>query len=1435
MLYLTCRFYCVLDPLFFIARRPYRDPPQRHDLGRMDVPCENCGALHWMAERLSKSTNRSPKFGKCCAEGKVQLPLLEEPPEPLHTLLNSDTPSAVTFRQNLWKYNRAFSFTSLGVHEDHKVNKGNGPPVFRISGELHHKSGALTPPEGRLPRYAQLYVYEPRAALDARIQQNSDLDPSVMEALQQMLADNHQYVPVYRHAFEILQNYDVANDVEVRLRLEPGLDRRRYNLPTADEVAVILPGSSSTQPRDIVLRQRDGPLYRISDLHPAYCPLQYPLLFPRGENGWYPEMKLHETEKQRNGRLQDRRSRQQRRRERGVEIEDGGDDNSADRRLTLSRYASFRLHYRPHELSALLRGGRLLTRYAVDMFASMDQQRLSWIERNQSMFRLARYNNLEDAVMADPDNMDLNEIGQRVFLPSSYIGGPRNMGQCFQDSMAVARYYRKVDLFVTMTTNPNWEEIQRELLPGQTSYDRPDLVTRVFNLKKQALLDLICTQGIFGATVAYVYTIEFQKRGLPHIHLLIFLRDPYKLLTPEAVDSCIWARWPDPEKEPLLFETVKTCMVHGPCGAENPNAPCMVDKKCSKGYRKEFCERTTMDGHGYPRYYRPNDGRAFEVNGRMVDNQSIIPYSPYLSGYLNCHINVECAVGLASIKYAFKYVYKGPDRGALELQQKNEIKQWIDGRYVSAPDAIWRIFQFETHKIFPNIVRLQVHLENEHMVVFDPDENVDTLRQKGAIQMTTLTAYFEANRDPGPLGIEARKYTYQEFPQFFTYIKNDRKWQIRKAGFALGQMYFIKPTAGEVFYLRTLLSVTKGATSFADLRRVPGHPDPLPTFHAACLARGLLQDDGEWRVCLVEASEMHTGTRLRHLFVTLLLFGEPSQPDALWIEFRHHICDDLEHCIRAMGIDNPTPEAVYDYGLFLLDQILQDSGRSLAEWPSMPRSCENWNALTLNPLIAEQLNYDQEQLRNELAARLQQVNVDQRVAYDQVSASVDNSEGRLFFLNGPGGTGKTFVYNVICARLRSEGKIVLCASSSGISALLLRGGRTAHSMFKIPIDGLDDRSVCTIPKNSQRAELMRAAEAIIWDEIGAQHRHAVEAVDRTLRDLRGVDRPFGGMTVILGGDFLQTLPVVQKGSREDIVDATIQRSRLWDSIEILRLHENMRLDATTADAKQFAEWLLEVGNGTNTGDDGQVQLPDSMCTESIDSLIASIYPGIDSTPPPPPDYFLGRMILAPRNSDVRDINEQILELMSGESQQFISADELIHEKGADPEDADPVPVEYLREIQLSNFPPGELNLKVGCPVILLRNLAPSQGLCNGTRMIITRMRGRVLEARLIGGEHDGETVMIPRITLIPSLSADLTFRFKRIQFPVRLAFGLTINKAQGQSVRYVGIDARVPVFSHGQLYVALSRATCSHNIKVLLADNAVGSKTVNVVYDEVLL
>ena len=135
-------------------------------------------------------------------------------------------------------------------------------------------------------------------------------------------------------------------------------------------------------------------------------------------------------------------------------------------------------------------------------------------------------------------------------------------------------------------------------------------------------------------------------------------------------------------------------------------------------------------------------------------------------------------------------------------------------------------------------------------------------------------------------------------------------------------MYFIKPTAGEQFYLRTLLTVVKGAKSFKDLRRVPGQREPLPTYHAACVARGLLADDGEWRLCLEEAAQIKTGTQLRHLFATLLLFSDVSQPELLWRDFCHHICDDLERNLVAMGITNPPEGDIYDFGLFLLDKVL---------------------------------------------------------------------------------------------------------------------------------------------------------------------------------------------------------------------------------------------------------------------------------------------------------------------------------------------------------------------------------------------------------------------------------------------------------------------------------------------------------------------------------
>ena len=296
----------------------------------------------------------------------------------------------------------------------------------------------------------------------------------------------------------------------------------------------------------------------------------------------------------------------------------------------------------------------------------------------------------------------------------------------------------------------------------------------------------------------------------------------------------------------------------------------------------------------------------------------------------------------------------------------------------------------------------------------------------------------------------------------------------------------------------------------------------------------------------------------------------------------------------------------------------------------------------------------------------------------------------MFFLNGHGETGKMFVYNTICAKLCSEGKIILCVSSSGISALLIHGGQTAYSIFKIPIDGLTKGLMCNISKHSSHADLLHSTVAIIWHEIGAQLWHAVEAVDCTLCDICSDDQPFAGITTILGGDFLQTLPVVLKGSCEDIIDATIHQSDLLQNVEILFLHQNMCIDQGSADAHQCSQWLLEIGHGRNVTDDGQVCVPEHMRVNSVESLIGSIYPTINSNSPPPPEYFLNCMILALRNADVSDLNLQILDRMFGDVQQYISADDMICEAGADTEDDEPIPVKFLQSINFSSLPPGEL-------------------------------------------------------------------------------------------------------------------------------------------------
>ncbi len=178
-------------------------------------------------------------------------------------------------------------------------------------------------------------------------------------------------------------------------------------------------------------------------------------------------------------------------------------------------------------------------------------------------------------------------------------------------------------------------------------------------------------------------------------------------------------------------------------------------------------------------------------------------------------------------------------------------------------------------------------------------------------------------------------------------------------------------------------------------------------------------------------------------------------------------------------------------------------------------------------------------------------------------------------MDGPNGSGKTFVYRVLLASIHNEGHVTLVVASSGIVALLLQGRRTSHSAFKIPVDVHRD-SLCNVNTNFDTAELIQAAKLIVWDEAPAEHRHCAEVVDHTFRNiLQQAESPFGGKVIIFGGDFRQCPPVVARGSQPAIVGATLKRLVLWKHVQVLALTENMWLCDDLA-SRPYAEYIFKL-------------------------------------------------------------------------------------------------------------------------------------------------------------------------------------------------------------------------------------------------------------------
>lgn len=538
-----------------------------------------------------------------------------------------------------------------------------------------------------------------------------------------------------------------------------------------------------------------------------------------------------------------------------------------------------------------------------------------------------------------------------------------------------------------------------------------------------------------------------------------------------------------------------------------------------------------------------------------------------------------------------------------------------------------------------------------------------------------------------------------------------------------------------------------------------------------------------------------------------------------------------------------TDESLKNLALIEIEKIMRINGTTLHDFHDLPNPVGSSAADEENRLIVDELAYDRYEMQAQLETYMSSINFDQRIVYDKIMAAITNNMGGIFFVYGHGGTGKTFIWKTLSAAIRSRGEIVINVASSGIASLLLPGGRTAHSTFGIPIL-IKENSTCTIKQQSSKAELLIRSKLIIWDEAPMMHRYCFEALDKTMKSILRSQKPFGGKVVVLGGDFRQILPVIPRGSREDIVHATINSSKLWTHCTMLKLRTNMRLQqgltSNANDNKLFADWILKVGDGEAgqpNDEDEFIEIPPDMLIQqsenSITDLMEFVYPdlllNLHSS-----DFFQERAILAPTNESVYQINELLLSAIPGDEVVHLSSDSICRDEAIFDETAEIYYTEFLNNISCSGLPAHSLRLKVGAPVMLIRNIDQSRGLCNGTRLQIIQMSKHVLNCKILTGKCFGDHVFIPRLTLVPSNST-LAVKFQRRQFPLIVSFAMTINKSQGQTLSHVGLFLPKPVFSHGQLYVALSRVTNKGGIRILIAGDQGQDQntTTNVVYKEV--
>jgi hypothetical protein len=531
----------------------------------------------------------------CCLKGSFIIP------EQIIPQCLQDCIYSVEVLSRIRQYNMAMAMASVG-HKNASLPDG----TFILSGRSYHRIGSVKPTEGNSHNFAQIYVLDTTNATSRRMEIFDDrLKPAVLSRLHDLMLEHNRYARQYRQAAVDGIDLQWSSDDDI-LGMQIG-------------AIVAEPGNART----IVIRNvadSVNTLTFIDDAHHLYHTLAYPLLFPTGAHGWHAHM---------------------------MRIVSFAHDS---KRVSLTDYFRNMLMHRPH-ITHIQRCQRLSLELYCDAWAQVEARAMMFhrIPAQQAKYRVGRKCAIDDQLQCEGGNLLAASIP--LILPASFVGSSKWYHMLYMDAMSLPMRFNKPDLFITMTCNPNWPEIQQAVPVGSHWRYHPDLVARVFWLKFKSLMRDIIKMKIFGAVRAYVWRIEWQARGLPHVHLLIILDTP--IATVKQVDAFVSAEIPDPVLNPDLHELCANFQLHTPCD-NNADSGCRKGKECKRHFPKDMSRSTVILNNAFPKYRRRGD-HFCEINGRMVGDDWVVPYSPFLTMKYRCHINCEIAASIKSFKYVYKY------------------------------------------------------------------------------------------------------------------------------------------------------------------------------------------------------------------------------------------------------------------------------------------------------------------------------------------------------------------------------------------------------------------------------------------------------------------------------------------------------------------------------------------------------------------------------------------------------------------------------------------------------------------------------------------------------------------------------------------------------------------------------------------------------------